>query len=306
MRIIDIINFYLIKKRNFVKKINTLMLLLILTALQVSNAITLTKDGIKFLDNTVQETAVPVPTASEEGSVLIADNNGGLKWQKVTMTYRQNTPPVVSNGDFWYDTDSGDIYVGMLGIWEVLKSASYESCNEMLSRSLSVKTSGYYVIERKGVEMTVYCDMTTDGGGYTMLKIPLLSTASNNQQITYRNRCAEFDMELIVPRTKEHAKSIYSVMGVPNLVGIYPDNNGAHGLDDWGGRCNGLDCSFWISDNNNANYPGGQEPNGNNQTDCGLVRWDRTWYKWNTMGSWDDQNCNVIYKGTAFCSTNDK
>ncbi len=49
----------------------------------------------------------------------------------------------------------------------------------------------------------------------------------------------------------------------PNLLNVFPMVDDAAGLDNWVGRCQGRDCSFYLSDSNSADCEGGPEPSGN-------------------------------------------
>lgn len=184
-----------------------------------------------------------------------------------------------------------------------IRNTPNTSCKTLLDND-STLTSGNYKITRNGIKVDVYCDMTTDGGGYTMKTL----SASGGNQDTYANACKSLGLEIIVPRTQPHAKSIKDNIGIPNLVNIFPKYNGAWGLSNWEAKCNGSSCSFWISSDNSANVGNWTEPNGNNNTNYRLVRWSHggDGNISSNLGSWDDQNNNVIFQGTAYCSTNDK
>jgi hypothetical protein len=112
-------------------------------------------------------------------------------------------------------------------------------------------------------------------------------------------------MEVIVPRTKALAQSIYTWNGnvVPNLYNVFPKYNGAQNIFNWTGRCKGQPCTFWMTDNGNGDVAcGGFEPNGDNNVNYRI-------YKWNEgcgiQGGWNDANNNVQYHGWVICSTND-
>ena len=143
--------------------------------------------------------------------------------------------------------------------------------------------------------------MTTDGGGYTMVRYDDASLAGN--QTTYLNWCAARGMEIIVPRTKAHALAILAWNNgtPPNLVNVYPKYNGASGLSNWTGKCGGVDCSFWMSDSNSCGCTN-FEPNGDNNTAYTIYR--RT--TGCDFGNWNDANNRVDIHGSVICSTNDK
>ncbi|HQP38258.1 MAG TPA: hypothetical protein PLI95_23900, partial [Polyangiaceae bacterium] len=152
--------------------------------------------------------------------------------------------------------------------------------------------------------LLVHCDMETDGGGYTMVR--LTSTHLGTDQNAYASLCAQYGLEVVVPRTKAHAASLYLWNNgvVPNLYNIFPKWNGAQGINNWRALCKGVECSFWMTDT--ANYDvscGGFEPNGDNNTAYRI-------YKWNDgcgiQGGWNDANNTVYYTGWVVCSANDK
>jgi len=146
-----------------------------------------------------------------------------------------------------------------------------------------------------------YCDMKTDGGGYTWMRYKDSSLVKD--QNTYSKLCAKYGMEVIVPRTRNHAMAIKAQNGgeIPNLANIFPKKNGASGLSNWRGVCQGKTCSFWISNSNNANCKG-FEPNGDNNTSYRLYRYDKDC----DYGRWNDANNTMSITGWVICSTNDK
>ncbi len=128
----------------------------------------------------------------------------------------------------------------------------------------------------------MYCDMTTDNNtGYTMVRFNDSSLGSS--QAAYFNLCASHGMQLIVPRTKDHAFAIRDWNNglPPNLVNIYPRYNGAQGLENWVAYCAGhVECSKWLSDytyNGHINVNcAGFEPNGDNDTSHVIYRYTDT------------------------------
>lgn len=182
------------------------------------------------------------------------------------------------------------------------------SCAE-LRRARPLTPSGDYEIDPGiGTPVTVYCDMTTDGGaGYTMKRLD--DAGMQQTQAAYRALCAELGMEVIVPRTRAHARSIvaYNEGAPPNLVNVFPKFDGARGLANWEGRCQGEPCSFYLSDTDSANCTGHLEPNGDNSTDFSLyleeslIEANGAW----CFGRWNDQFDRVPTGGRLICSTND-
>jgi len=174
------------------------------------------------------------------------------------------------------------------------------SCKDILDAGES-QGSGRYLIEPPGGRIIeVYCDMETDGGGYTMVR--LTSPSLGGDQTPYRDLCASHGLEVIVPRTRAHAMAIraWNLGTIPNLANVFPKWNGASGLANWEGRCQGQPCSFWLSDDNNANCAG-FEPNGDNNTNSAIYRHgDGCDY-----GNWNDAHNLMSITGWVICSAND-
>ncbi|MBU1537600.1 hypothetical protein KKF84_19960, partial [Myxococcota bacterium] len=176
------------------------------------------------------------------------------------------------------------------------------SCH-VISQNHPGTTDGTWIIDTgTGGPVEVYCDMTSDNRtGYTMLRIDDASLAGD--QDTYRAACAAYGMEVIVPRTRAHAKAIYLWNGqFPSLVNVYPNANSATNLENWHGVCQGAPCSFYLS--NSRFSCGTTEPSGNSNTTDSLYLWRDTEGDW---GCWDDSNntVNASFRGQVICSTND-
>lgn len=73
--------------------------------------------------------------------------------------------------------------------------------------------------------VTVWCDMTSDGGGYTFLKVDV-DNDQNNLPYPAANaeaKCAEFGMRLWIPRSPAHLQSGYAVATGEN---VFPQGGG--------------------------------------------------------------------------------
>jgi len=170
--------------------------------------------------------------------------------------------------------------------------------------------SGLYYIDPDGPGLNqpleVSCDMKTDDGvGYTYYRIDAPQTLLV-AQTDYREACAAVGMEVIVPRTPAHYQAITAWNGgeMPNLVNVFPMVDYTAGLDNWIGRCQGRDCSFYLSDSNNVDCIGGPEPSGNeNTTNEALYRYPGTGCE--PIGRWNDGRDAVLIRGWVLCSTND-
>ncbi len=162
--------------------------------------------------------------------------------------------------------------------------------------------SGNYTINTgRGGDITVYCDMDSDNHtGYTMVRLD--DSSLDADQDDYRSACEELGMEVIVPRTKAHAFAISAWNGgLPNIVIVFPNHDGADTLTDFHGTCQGRPCSFYLS--NSSHFCNTAEPNGNNTVQDALVLWNPQ----GEWGCWDDRESGVdsAYRGFVICSTND-
>ena len=181
-----------------------------------------------------------------------------------------------------------------------------KSCKQIKEAEPASK-DGQYMIDPDGAgpvkPLMVRCEMDTDSCGYTWVRFD--DPALLNDQNLYAAKCAAAGMEVLVTRTKPHAQAFFdwNLSQNANLVNVFPKYNGAQGINNWTGICQGAACSFWMTDNGNGdvgctNY----EPNGDNNTSyriylrqagCGL------------QGNWNDASNNVGVQGWVVCSPND-
>lgn len=122
----------------------------------------------------------------------------------------------------------------------------YGSCAEILSAQPGLPDGAYTIATSTGRQQ-VYCDMTSDGGaGYTMLRVAKTSLERAPQ--AYADECALLGMEIVVPRTQAHLASLtaYNQGVQPSVVNVFPDFNGAPGINQWSGSCQGQPCSFYV------------------------------------------------------------
>jgi len=148
------------------------------------------------------------------------------------------------------------------------------------------------------IDLLVYCDMESDGGGYTFLKIDTeVANASDKGAKAAESICAKYGMHLLVPRSADHVKSAYMVAIGDNappvgggfiskgaeylaILAVYPGVLGAT-CEDKG--LNSVDCPqwhawdeqrFWVTD---IPVPG--EPSDEHCLGCSM------YYKWNLDGT---------------------
>ncbi len=107
----------------------------------------------------------------------------------------------------------------------------------------------------------VWCDMDTDGGGYTFLKVDVQKQANSPafSAVLAEEKCASYGLRLFVPRTQEHAETAYYLAvsknvspvgggiiatdpGYMSILGIYPKVVGQSCI---GAPFNSEDCAQW-------------------------------------------------------------
>ncbi|TNF27919.1 MAG: hypothetical protein EP329_18850, partial [Deltaproteobacteria bacterium] len=185
--------------------------------------------------------------------------------------------------------------------------------------------SGIYTIDPDGTgpkgAVQVWCDMVSNGGGWTMYKAKVGSAYNATQAEAH---CQSLGMHLFIPRTKQHLLSAWQVAtsnaygpdATANylyIMGIYPNwgdgfNGGFDGAKcsskafhsnspgcDWHARDNG---AFWVSERTNIT-----EPNGDNNTDSSM------YYGFDASGnvSWYNDIPSPGYTSSRFmCDTGDR
>jgi hypothetical protein len=125
-----------------------------------------------------------------------------------------------------------------------------------------------------------WCDMATDGGGYSFYKI---NTVDNYYTSDAEGQCATFGLQLFIPRTESHLLSAYDVavdatFGPSSsalylsMFGIYPDYDGVscayQAMNSDNVSCDfsaSDEGPFWVSDRSDI-----LEPNGDNDTTTSL------------------------------------
>jgi len=188
------------------------------------------------------------------------------------------------------ECDSTDIASGCLSTCKQAKS-----CLEIIDANNGAP-SGVYPIAPEGVEtLDAYCDMETDGGGYTFIKV---YTSEKSTAAEAEVECAKYGMSLMIPRSPDHllaswvvatSENLQSLGDVDPLVqyegyvtifGIYPVVEGETCVDS---AFNHVDCPEWEASDGGPYFvsdaPFDVQPASNNCTGCSAQ------YLWNEDGT---------------------
>lgn len=206
---------------------------------------------------------------------------------------------------------SGSGSVGSAAISSVQVSCGTPTTCLAIKAAMPNATDGDYMIDPDGAgalpPLTAYCDMTTDGGGYTMYAV---TGGISTNRFDMANSCDALGLKMIVPRTKAHLASMWTKYGASYFATV-PGIYGLAGGQNWTGCVmNSADMTCaqnWVSiDSSNwwlrdTTYG---EPNGDYTAGC----WLAVTAAPNENGElgFNDANCNY-YTGTSYvCSDNAK
>lgn len=215
----------------------------------------------------------------------------------------------VVNGPEECDDANGDSADGCLDSCEVPGS-----CLEILDYDDS-SMDGTYLIAPDGYDgpaFEVHCDMLTDGGGYTFLKV---SPGGQAYAVDAEAECSALGMQLWIPRSLEHKDSGWAIATddqigpdaspeYMRILGIYPNQNGAtcanQPMNSSNGNCgwSASDDEVWYVHNvNNIS-----EPNGDNTTQGSMYY---TWQGGNIQ--WHNDIGGLGYSSSRYmCDVADK
>lgn len=151
----------------------------------------------------------------------------------------------------------------------------YTSCNE-IHTDQPAATDGMYKIDPDGNgplgTLTVYCDMTTDGGGYTSYAI---TGGISTSKRTDANSCTALGLNIVVPRTNAHLHALVAKYGIsyfktsPGVYGLAAGNYTTCAMNSGDAAC----AANWKAIDNGAWFLRDQarsEPNGDYTPDCWL------------------------------------
>ncbi len=205
---------------------------------------------------------------------------------------------MICNGKDW-----GVVSIGVSGT----QNNPAASCLDLQKKMPAAQTGNYWIKPPKASKMVkAWCDMDTDGGGWTFYPVASGIKTSNS---TANNTCKTLGMDIVYPRSKKHWQvmlSKYDASYFATIPGVTKPANGGNytncpmrspkhygsGCSAWkvpdGGR-------WWLRDSNYS------EPNGDYSADCWLSmnKYDANDIRFN------DGNCS--YSTSKYiCSTNDK
>ncbi len=189
------------------------------------------------------------------------------------------------------------------------------TCKGILSLAGQTLSDGLYWIDPAsiGKPYEAWCDMTTDGGGYTFLK---LDPGSLLYAIDAERECQQYSLQLFIPRTEDHLLSAWALAtdtaaggdatdDYLYIMGIYPAYNGARcertPLKSDNPACNwvaGDGGDFWVTDLSTFT-----EPNGDNDTSSSM------YYDFDSYGAvsaFNDINAPGYGSERFMCSMGDK
>ncbi len=171
----------------------------------------------------------------------------------------------------------------------------------------------------------VFCDMTTDGGGYTFLKVDIDSDVNDLPYTAKKaeGKCGEYGMRLFIPRSPNHLATAYGVATVDNvapvgggvkssgvdylqILGIYPvDPN----LSCLGEALNPDDCPEWAASDMGPWYISETSKNAAEPDPDGACLGCSLIYTWNLDGSVKNYKTLPAPGGSSLrfmCDTGDK
>lgn len=168
---------------------------------------------------------------------------------------------------------------------------------------------GNYMIDPDGAAalpaIMAFCDMTTDGGGYTMYGV---TGGISTSRFDQANSCTAIGLQMAIPRTKAHLAALYKkytatfFATVPGVYGLAAGNYTNCSMNSGDAVCGknwvALDKGAWFA--RDVTY---SEPNGDYMAGCWLSNFG---LDANGNLTFNDGTCSA-FTGTSYvCSDNAK
>jgi hypothetical protein len=172
-------------------------------------------------------------------------------------------------------------------------------------------TDGTYTIDPDGSgpfgSLSVWCDMTTDGGGYTSYNV---DDGLDTARFDDPNSCSAVGLQMVVPRTLAHLNALYAKYGssyfqfVPGIYGLAAGDYTGCAMNSSDATCaanwKAIDGGAWF-----AMTDPYSEPNGDYTPGCWLGTDGSDINPPEGFGRINDENCD--YDSTRYiCSDNAK
>lgn len=187
--------------------------------------------------------------------------------------------------------------------------ATPKTCKE-IKAAIPAATDGNYKVDPDGAgalpAITVYCDMTTDGGGYTMYSV---TGGKISFRTTDANSCTDVGLKLIIPRTKAHLGAMWKKYGATYFTAVPGISGKAAGVYT-GCAMNSGDATCganWVAQDQGAWFlrdGAYTEPNGDYTPGCWLGV--TTGLDANGNLGFNDANCTYSTGTMYVCSDNAK
>ena len=175
------------------------------------------------------------------------------------------------------------------------------SCKQILEMNAGAPSGKYRIWPEAlggNLDLAVHCDMQSDGGGYTFLKVDTeVANVSDKGAKAAELICQGYGMHLFVTRTQAHLKSAYTFATTDNIapVGGGTIGKGAEYLSILaiypkvpaatckGKGLNSVDCPMWRAHDDQqfwvTNIEVVDEPSEEHCAGCSML------YKWNVNGT---------------------
>lgn len=145
--------------------------------------------------------------------------------------------PAERCGDFKVQEEEGELCDDGDPHYGCLKECTWAtSCLKIKESWGDAATTGLYVIRRMSQNLTVWCDMDADGGGYTFLKYASGTLVDDEDDPSYpfkrefltaleaEQKCGYWGLRLFAPRSPEH---LAAAVGAANATQFAPIQKGS-------------------------------------------------------------------------------